>query len=807
MKKFLAILLVLIMVLSVMPGIFGADDVNPTLLSTHLDEINNAMEKAGKSDRYSLLNVPVTLYNYDGLAWNKFYDNKTNGDFFAFAGTVKNVVSKPSDISAGWTGSGVQANGGGSVALMGIVESELNEKGLPKMSAGYDVDLFSDDDINTTYQIGGKTTGPVKKVYKDVDFQFVYNETTGYYTYNAALNHAQLSNDEKTIQLYKQSLAPSNHVDQHGNAGFYPFQDITKAFKNEGYYDSSITDGSNEYGKRQINDWSWTYWAELLENKGYMLTKGEYAVGTMTSAQEGSDVELHYGIHVESDFYMPKGKQIDDKDMIYEFTGDDDLWVFIDGKLVLDIGGGHTAVSGSFNLTTGEVWVEKYTKLAKEDGGSYSNREQGTDLRYTDQFIVSLEDDQMHTIQIFYLERHAGVSNCRMRFNLPLVPSNTVYVSKNLEAEDRNELSVNPNVDYKFQILTAEDDNDLIDQILQPYAGKEYSVTENGKEKYVGRTDADGMFTLKEGQRAVFSYIPRFTEVTVIEYKPDDTYVYGVSKVKLNGSEKDYAYGEQAGTMIMPLDTIISFDFINIMKTDPLTIEKKVVGDANGLIDENQEFMFALDFSDILEIPETPIATTGAHESIYDGTSFALKQGESITIPYVPENMSFTLKELAVDDNFDAPKFNDVKSEFGIAVAYSVPVDNNKITVLNQQRFDLVISKAGISELDHDSEGILNETQSTIYRLTGNGIDMNVAIHGNGRVVIKDLPVSNDYKVEELIDWSWRYSNTDCKKTVDVDKKEVSISFTNTRQNGLWLSGDNHCENQFTVNTVEAVQE
>lgn len=79
--------------------------------------------------------------------------------------------------------------------------------------------------------------------------------------------------------------------------------------------------------------------------------------------------------------------------MNYEFTGDDDLWVLLDGNVVLDLGGIHQAASGNVN-----IW-EKLGKTADQ--------------------LTSEEKEQEHTLTVLYMERGAGDSNCKMKFTLP----------------------------------------------------------------------------------------------------------------------------------------------------------------------------------------------------------------------------------------------------------------------------------------------------------------------------------------------------------------------------------------------------
>lgn len=762
---------------------------SPTLLQDNLPE------------GYTIKNVPVTLYDYDGIAWNKYYNNARLGNYFAFAGTTDGVNVNDYAPYRGWTESGLQANGGGSVALMGIMQERLDDNRLPVTSQGQKVDLFS------------ATNGNGRTAYPNVNFQFVYNEETGYYSYNSALNHAQYNKDTNTIELYKQSLAISDTPNgaSHGNAGFYPFSNIYDAYTNTGY--SAMTEEE---------------WIAALERDPFKLIPAQYSADIVTSdATNPVSTEniMHFGIQVASDFYMPKGKQLNGHDLMYEFTGDDDLWVFVDGKLVLDIGGGHTHVSGSVNLTTGEVWVEKYTQLAAADGGSYAERKQGENLRYKDNFLTGLQDDQMHTIQIFYLERHSGVSNCLMRFNLPLVPSNAVNVSKNLVNQDGEDLSVTPDVDYIFSMYkgiepgSGDDEINAVD--FKPHANAEYTVTGPGAPSGTQRTNDEGEFTLKDGWIASFSGIQRYTEVYVVESEPNDGYNYVESTVSVNdGDAEVYAYGQKTEIKVMQLNSSINFHFVNKMQTQPLTIEKKVVNGTEGLLNENQEFEFTLDFTKkIVETGTGAItATKGSGPvALTDGT-FKLKHGESITIPKVPVNMTYTVKETNPDttnNSFDAPVFTVTTSTstdetaptaFAFDTAYEWKMaddDENKITVTNQQRFNLTITKSGIQDVDHHNATASEneEKQSTIYEVIGaNGFEMQVAICGNESVTIMALPVGK-YTVKELTDWSWRYevkSGTEVSRNVDPHEYTETVDYENTREEIYWLSGDSYVENWFS---------
>ena len=83
---------------------------------------------------------------------------------------------------------------------------------------------------------------------------------------------------------------------------------------------------------------------------------------------------------------------------IFEFEGDDDLWVFIDGKLAMDIGGIHQPTNGTINFTTQKVMVNG----SQQTGFDFSQ----------------LYDGNKHTLQVFYIERGGCDSNCKIMFNM-----------------------------------------------------------------------------------------------------------------------------------------------------------------------------------------------------------------------------------------------------------------------------------------------------------------------------------------------------------------------------------------------------
>ncbi len=120
---------------------------------------------------------------------------------------------------------------------------------------------------------------------------------------------------------------------------------------------------------------------------------------------------VHFGMSLAVDFAMTEDGKYNGKDCKFEFMGDDDVWVYVDNKLAIDLGGIHDAESAYIDFASKEV-VYTYHDGTKEDRVSFS--ELGLDVN----------DNTLHTLKVFYLERGAGNSNCKIKFNMPTINHN-----------------------------------------------------------------------------------------------------------------------------------------------------------------------------------------------------------------------------------------------------------------------------------------------------------------------------------------------------------------------------------------------
>lgn len=240
-----------------------------------------------------------------------------------------------------------------------------------------------------------------KAVYNNV--QGLFQLKDGYYVYDSygsEGNYAVYNSTTNSFNVYDSAGVYKGSADSETNLGqFFPFDSAEKVFDEQG----------NKLSPKKIVDGN-------------------------------TSLNHHFGMSMTTEFVQPTdGKTTDGKDMIFEFSGDDDVWVYIDGVLVGDLGGIHEKATLKINFATGAVHVGhvdnandeeqtienttilKMFQAAKADTSNFSGN--------------TFRDSSKHTLSFFYLERGAGASNMSLRFNLTTLPSSEVEkVNQNGEA-------------------------------------------------------------------------------------------------------------------------------------------------------------------------------------------------------------------------------------------------------------------------------------------------------------------------------------------------------------------------------------
>ena len=333
--------------------------------------------------------------------------------------------------------------------------------------------------------------------------QSVYDET-GYFYYNSAENFATLKNTNeekpKRFTVYNQLGTPSDEDRFYYKRGnFMPYNSLN----------------TGEILSRNLYD-----------DQGTRLSESDPRYNeALYGFNEGN--EFYFGMYGVAEFYQPVGGQVNGEDMIFEFTGDDDMVVYIDGVLVLDLGGIHDAQSGYINFATGVVGYTNqttgnavnwnYTTIKKQ----YNLAEKSTSTSWKEIQVTKPDgktekrevfaDGTSHKLQMFYMERGAGASNLKIKVNIPPIPDGSVNIQKKVVGLNAAQAKKE---EYTLKLSTKTGNNSW-----QAAANQSYTVS--GQE---ATTNDNGEFKIHADEVAVFSQIPANTEVKVEELNQGKIY-------------------------------------------------------------------------------------------------------------------------------------------------------------------------------------------------------------------------------------------------------------------------------------------
>ena len=447
---------------------------------------------------------PVTMYNYDTKKINEathnaeaakaYASNKNidtwNGLYFSGGnpiigkdnskynqskylgnntGTASGKTYRTSTYAI-WNYWGGNVGYTGNYIYSGLVEKNLDKRNnivFTKTEPG----LFRSDDTTNNYG---------KKIYTNVDLPFQYDKSKNEYSFNSNTMSARFTGDAGSNTKLAYDTTPQTITDisaqgKNDKASWLPFNKDTSV---------ATKDATYHFGMQAVIPFSMT------------------ANGRLNAADDNSTA------------------------ITFDFSGDDDVWVFVDGKLVLDIGGIHNEMAGTMNFATNEWSVQRseYNHATNKAVGDMNGQKMSGKLFNTDSEKGVLGTDRetfaattSHTLTVFYLERGAGASNCKIKFNLPMEDS--VSVKKLVSDKDSAGSAISAdtqeainNREFAFKLFKNND----------PLKNTNYIILDEANQPIdTATTTSDGTFKLKNKQTAKF-----------VGQIPEDGNTYYVQEVK-----------------------------------------------------------------------------------------------------------------------------------------------------------------------------------------------------------------------------------------------------------------------------------
>lgn len=559
-----------------------------------------------------------SLYGYDAAANNSkavWHDIKTT-----------NIdVNNTDDLA------GCSSPDSWSWSYQGVVSKDLSSDGSLMMmkndnSGTVAAPFFSDSFLSKTGS--GQNSSYGKKV--NAALPFTYDSNTKKYSYQSStvISHA---NPVNSIYLKNANTGSStnnlNGVTSDSLTLMYVGSDTSKAIPDGKLWFNS---GKSGYGFFPFNNNTINHTGEDVRN----------------------DLNYGFGMALSVDFTVPKDGKIDDQDVTFTFTGDDDVWIYIDGKLVVDLGGDHKDASCTLNFANNSTTYA--TGLNSKSVTSASSVYSLTDV------MKGSTKNTVHKLQMFYMERGLIESNLQVEFSFTPV-DNKLTTTKTVN-------TVNVNDGIKDAVAVADSftftnvNNGSGNTDHSPLGSKEYFLTEKSGSTSSPVSGTDGSYSMKNGSSAVFTNITDVGNWLTVSESMNDSFIkyssstYSVTDVN-NGIQKGSGSGTSANFLFKnevneKHATDYKVDFVNTPQLSNLDVSKSAFDkDGNPITNVSYNFTVYLSFDGGTTYNQYPLDYTinGAEYTADNGT-FALKGGETAVFPNIPVGTKYKIVEKANSD-------------------------------------------------------------------------------------------------------------------------------------------------------------
>lgn len=408
-----------------------------------------------------------------------------------------------------------------------------------------------------------------------------------------------------------------------------------------------------------------------------------------TDPDQSAKDNLNYGFGTQ--FTIPftvteTGKNVDGTSMTFKFTGDDDVWVYIDGALVLDMGGAHCKAEGEINFATQMATITTGTsdaklgnqptaggRVAAKDNGNRTVDFKNITVKKSDGSIISLADymkesGKVHELKMYYIERGMWDSNMSISYSFVPLPSG-LTLSKTLDTKDvnaglKNAVQGLDNFDFNIQTKNlrkgeanySDVENlgytlyDYDDRTFPGQEAKDSTATFSSSyfaSDFINTKDKNNSSAFYAGTG--FQITESIPQGTKLQYDTSKTrwgvYDSITSRAAIEGGKGAVATFNMGDDTSSEMDVVNRYvNFVNTPKVGSLSVAKKY----EGYAPENETFGFTVlvDLTGHDYYDSYKLEYTGTQNGTTDENGhFTLKAGETITFVGIPAGATYKVVE------------------------------------------------------------------------------------------------------------------------------------------------------------------
>lgn len=415
-----------------------------------------------------------------------------------------------------------------------------------------------------------------------------------------------------------------------------------------------------------------------------------------TDPDQSAKDNLNYGFGTQ--FTIPftvteTGKNVDGSEMEFNFTGDDDVWVYIDGALVLDMGGAHNKAEGKINFAKQEATIRTGTSNAKlgnsltvggrtpaEPNGNTTVKFENIMVKKSGSEPVTLDkymkkSGTVHELKMYYMERGMWNSNMSISYSFVPLPSG-LTLSKTLDTTDvnaglKNAVQGLDNFDFKIQKKNLKTDEanysdvenlgytlyDYDDRTFPGQEAKDSTATFSSSyfaSDFINTKDKNNSSAFYAGTG--FQITESIPKDTILQYDENKTswgvYDSVTSREAIKNQNGTVATFDMGDANSSEMDVVNRYvNFVNTPKVGSLSVEKKYEGNAPK--DKTFGFTVKVDLTGGEYYDTYELEYTGSQKGKTDENGhFTLKAGEKVTFAGIPAGASYEVVE-------DAPGADD----------------------------------------------------------------------------------------------------------------------------------------------------